>query len=63
MPTEFLTKAEACDLLRISPPTLARLNQTGRLPFVKVGRHCVRILASDVVTFITHSKKVGSTNE
>jgi excisionase family DNA binding protein len=33
----LILATEACEILRISPPTLYRLMREGELPFVKVG--------------------------
>jgi excisionase family DNA binding protein len=59
---ELITQAEACALLRISRPTLASLHKQGRLPYVRIGRHCVRILADDVARLLETSKKEEKTN-
>lgn len=47
----LLTIPEVAKLLKISVPTLRRLQRQRQIPFVKVGG-CVRFCESDVVAFV-----------
>jgi len=35
---EFLSRKEVCEKLKITEPTLWRLQKSGKIPFVKIGR-------------------------
>lgn len=48
---ELLTVAEVAGLLKVSVPTVRRLQQQRRLPFIKVGRG-VRFAKSDVAAYV-----------
>ena len=47
----LLTVPEVADLLKISVPTLRRLQRQRQIPFIKVGG-CVRFSASDVASYL-----------
>ncbi len=51
----LLTRAEAADLLKVSPRTLHRLTRAGTLPVVRVGRQ-VRIHPDDLARFIEKAR-------
>lgn len=48
---ELLTIAEAAKLLKISVPSVRRLQQQRQLPFFKV-RGCIRLDRSDIVAYL-----------
>ncbi len=48
---ELLTLAEAAQLLRISIPTLRRLQQQRQITFIKVGG-CVRFHKDDIASYV-----------
>jgi excisionase family DNA binding protein len=47
----LLTLAEVAELLRISVPTVRRLQQQRKMPFVKVGGR-IRFIRSDVASYL-----------
>ena len=51
----LLTRAEAAELLKVSPRTLYRLSRAGTLPIVRVGRQ-VRIHPDDLARFIEKAR-------
>ncbi len=51
----LLTRAEAAELLKVSPRTLYRLSKAGTLPIVRVGRQ-VRIHPDDLARFIEKAR-------
>lgn len=48
---ELLTLPEVARLLRISIPSVRRLQQARHIPFIKVGG-CVRFAKGDLVTYL-----------
>jgi excisionase family DNA binding protein len=54
----LLTLAEVAELLRISVPTVRRLQQQRKMPFVKVGGR-IRFIRSDVASYL-EKRRVGS---
>jgi excisionase family DNA binding protein len=48
---DLLTVEEVAGLLKISIPTVRRLQQQRRIPFVKVGG-CVRFAVNDLVAYL-----------
>jgi len=49
--SRLLTIPEVADLLKVSVPTVRRLQQLRQLPFIKVG-HSVRFVWSDVASYL-----------
>ena len=47
----LLTIPDVAELLKISIPTVRRLQQQRKLPFIKVGG-CVRFTRSDIVAYL-----------
>jgi excisionase family DNA binding protein len=47
----LLTIPDVAELLRISIPTVRRLQQHRKIPFVKVGG-CVRFVRSDIAAYL-----------
>jgi excisionase family DNA binding protein len=47
----LLTLTEVAELLRISVPTVRRLQQQRKMPFVKVGGR-IRFIRSDVASYL-----------
>jgi excisionase family DNA binding protein len=58
---ELLTIPEVATLMRISAPTVRRLQQQRKIPFFKVGGR-VRFMRSDVVAYL-EKRRVGSIDE
>ena len=52
---ELLTVKEVAELLRVSLPTVRRLQQARRLPFIKVGG-CVRFAKSDIIEYLKRER-------
>jgi excisionase family DNA binding protein len=48
---EFMTKAEAAQLMRLSRATIDRLRASGQLPFVKLGKKVI-FRRSDIDAFL-----------
>jgi hypothetical protein len=57
----LISEAEAGVILKACSRTLRKARQTGRLPFVKIGR-TICYTAADLNTFIESSKQCLSTN-
>jgi excisionase family DNA binding protein len=55
---ELMTIAEACALLRISKVTLREWHKAGRIAYVRLGRHCIRLLADDVQNLVNSNRGV-----
>jgi len=55
---ELLTIAEVAKLLKISVPSVRRLQQQRHIPFFKVGGH-IRFARSDIVAYL-HKRRVHS---
>jgi len=51
VPLELLTIPEVATLLRISVPSVRRLQQQRKIPFFKVGG-CVRFVQSDIAAYL-----------
>jgi excisionase family DNA binding protein len=49
---QLLTRAEACELLRLSPSTLDFYVATGQIPFVRLGRRNVRFRAGELACWL-----------
>ncbi|MBQ8133873.1 MAG: helix-turn-helix domain-containing protein [Clostridia bacterium] len=52
---ELLTLKEACDILRVSRPTLVRLIRSGKIKGFKVGTRVWKIARSEVLDYISRS--------
>lgn len=48
---ELLKVAEAAEMLRISVPTLRRIQQARKIRFIKVGG-CVRFSKTDIIAYL-----------
>jgi excisionase family DNA binding protein len=57
-PMELLTIAEVAEFLKLSAPTVRRLQQQRRIAFVKVGGR-VRFTRSDIMAYL-ESRRVSS---
>jgi excisionase family DNA binding protein len=55
--TEYITVAEAARLLKVSPSTIGRWIQAGRIPAYRVGQRRVRIRKVDLSTVIRPIKE------
>jgi excisionase family DNA binding protein len=51
MSDRYLTQAEVCSRLRISPKTLQQYRKQGRIPFRNFGHRSIRIRESEVAMF------------
>jgi len=60
-PIELLTIAEVAELLKLSVPTVRRLQQQRRIAFVKVGGR-VRFTRSDIVSYLQR-RRVSSIDQ
>jgi excisionase family DNA binding protein len=60
-PSELLTIPEVAALLKISVPTVRRLQQRRQIPFVKVGG-CVRFTRADVAAYLD-KRRVGAIDQ
>lgn len=58
----LLSEQEAAEIVRASQKTLRKARQTGRLPFVKIGR-TILYTESDLKTFIESARQCHSTAE
>nr|QIG95514.1 helix-turn-helix domain-containing protein [Bradyrhizobium sp. 6(2017)] len=52
---ELLTIAEVAKLLRVSVPSVRRLQQRRRIPFVKIGG-CVRFTKNDIMLYLAKQR-------
>lgn len=52
---ELLTIPEVAGLLRVSVPTVRRLQEQRRIPFIKIGGS-VRFTKSDVVSYVEQER-------
>ncbi|MCK1554452.1 helix-turn-helix domain-containing protein [Bradyrhizobium sp. 177] len=52
---ELLTVTEVAELLRVSAPSVRRLQQRRRIPFVKIGG-CVRFNKNDIVSYLAKQR-------
>ena len=52
---ELLTIPEVADLLRVSVPTVRRLQEQRRIPFTKIGGS-VRFIRGDVVAYVQQER-------
>jgi hypothetical protein len=56
---ELLTKKEVAEKIQQTPRTIEHLMARG-LPFIKLGKKCVRFRPSDVAAFLEkHTRKVA----
>ena len=55
---ELLKIAEAAEILRISVPTLQRLKQARKIPFIKVGGG-IRFSKDDLVSYVEKQRVVA----
>ena len=63
MPTvtdELLTRKDVCRIFKISLQSVIRLENSGKLPAVRLGAGSVRYRRSDVEKFITDSISLNS---
>lgn len=49
---EFITKAEAAEILRVSETTVERLIASGQLPAYRIARACTRIDKADLLEYV-----------
>jgi excisionase family DNA binding protein len=61
-PPQLLTRPEACELLRVSPRTVATLIERGELPVVRIGR-AVRFSLEDVEALVAERRSVPRKSE
>jgi excisionase family DNA binding protein len=59
--SELLTIPEVAALLKISVPTVRRLQQRRQIPFVKVGG-CVRFVRTDIAAYLD-KRRVGAIDQ
>lgn len=52
---ELLTVTEVAELLRVSAPSVRRLQQRRRIPFVKIGG-CVRFTKNDIISYLAKQR-------
>jgi excisionase family DNA binding protein len=53
--TELMTRKQVAELFQVSPLTVIRLQQDGKLPAVRLGAGSIRYKKSDVEAFIQAS--------
>lgn len=53
---ELMTRKQVAELFQVSPLTVIRLEQAGKLPAVKVGAGSIRYKRTDVEKFIEQAK-------
>ena len=58
---ELLTIPEVADFLKLSIPTIRRLQQQRCIPFIKVGG-CVRFTKSDIMSYL-ETRRVSSVDQ
>ena len=56
---ELLNRKQVAQLFGVSPITVIRLQEAGKLPVVKIGAGSVRYRRADIERFIADSTKEG----
>lgn len=52
--SEFLTRKQVATWLNVCPMTILRLTKRGKLPVIKLGKHCIRYRREDVQALINN---------